>query len=126
MSVFHFLTLLMEFLLIQLPRRFLVSRARCRMVLWLGREQFQLPQNVLYTVYGQTLVWAGLFYAPLLPLLNIVFIFITFYIKKFSLYNLSDVSHKMFRASTSRFLFHFVLLLGLMTTFFPLIYVVTR
>uniref|UniRef100_A0A8C5WKJ0 Transmembrane channel-like protein n=1 Tax=Leptobrachium leishanense TaxID=445787 RepID=A0A8C5WKJ0_9ANUR len=125
LSVFHFLHLTMDFLLLQAPRSFLVSRVKWRVVVWLGKEKFSLPQNVLDTVYGQTLVWGGLFYAPLLPLLNIVFIFLTFHIKKFSLYRLCDASQKLVRVSTSRILFYFVLLLGLMTTFFPLIYMVT-
>ncbi|XP_053309561.1 transmembrane channel-like protein 8 isoform X2 [Spea bombifrons] len=125
LSVFHFLNVLVDFLLLQMPRRILVTRLKWRVVLWLGKEKFQLPQNVLDTVYGQTLMWGGLFYAPLLPLLNIVFLFITFYIKKFSLYRLCDPSHKFFRESTSRILFYFVLFLGLLTTFLPLIYMVT-
>ncbi|KAM8945681.1 transmembrane channel-like protein 8 [Pelodytes ibericus] len=125
LSVAHFLNVVMEFLLLQVPRWFLVSRFQWQVVRWLGKEKFQMPQSVLDTVYGQTLVWGGLFYAPLLPLLNIVFIFITFYIKKFALYRLCDASQKKFSESTSRILFYFVLLLGLMTTFFPLIYIVT-
>ncbi|CAI9538972.1 unnamed protein product, partial [Staurois parvus] len=99
LSVFHFLKLVMEFLLVQLPRRFLISRLQCRVVRWLGKEKFHLSQNVLDTVYSQTLVMGGMFYAPLLPLLNLIFIFITFYIKKYSLYRLCDVSKKLYRAS---------------------------
>ncbi|KAM5135476.1 transmembrane channel-like protein 8 [Mantella aurantiaca] len=125
LSVFHFLTLVMQFLFVQLPRRLLVSRSQCRLVRWLGKEKFQLSQNVLDTVYSQTLVMGGMFYAPLLPLLNLIFTLITFYIKKYSLYRLCDVSRKLYRASTLRILFCFVLLLGLMTVFLPLIYLVT-
>ncbi|XP_072259529.1 transmembrane channel-like protein 8 isoform X2 [Pyxicephalus adspersus] len=125
LSVFHFLELLMEFLLIQLPRRFLVSKSRFCFLRWLGKEKFRLSQNVLDTVYSQTLVMGGMFYVPLLPLLNLVFIFITFYIKKYSLYHLCDVSKKLYRASTLRIIFCFVLLLGLMTVFLPLLYLVT-
>lgn len=49
---------------------------------WLGREEFLVPKNVLDIVAAQTITWMGLFYCPLLPLLNSVFIFLTFYIKK--------------------------------------------
>lgn len=49
---------------------------------WLDREEFLVPKNVLDIVAGQTVTWMGLFYCPLLPLLNSVFIFLTFYIKK--------------------------------------------
>lgn len=51
---------------------------------WLDREEFLVPKNVLDIVAGQTITWMGLFYCPLLPLLNSVFIFLTFYIKKVS------------------------------------------
>ncbi|XP_040186989.1 transmembrane channel-like protein 8 isoform X2 [Rana temporaria] len=125
LSVLNFLELVMEFLLVQLPRRFLVSRSQCRVVRWFGKEKFCLSQNVLDTVYSQTLVMGGMFYAPLLPLLNLIFIFITFYIKKYSLYRLCDVSKRLYRASTMRIIFCFVLLLGLITVFLPLIYLVT-
>lgn len=39
-------------------------------------------QNVLDIVEGRTVTWMGLFYCPLLPLLNSVFIFLTFYIRR--------------------------------------------
>lgn len=49
---------------------------------WLDREEFLVPKNVLDIVAAQTVTWMGLFYCPLLPLLNSVFLFLTFYIKK--------------------------------------------
>ncbi|CAH2291424.1 transmembrane channel 8 isoform X1 [Pelobates cultripes] len=125
LSLFHFLYFIMDFLVFQVPRSFLVSRVKLSVIVWLGKEKFHLPQNVLDTVYGQTLVWGGLLYAPLLPLLNIIFLIITFYVKKFSLYRLCAASQKLFRVSSSRILFYFVLLLGLITTYCPLIYMVT-
>lgn len=62
--------------------RLLVERFSGRFWAWLGREEFLVPKNVLDIVAGQTVTWMGLFYCPLLPLLNSVFIFLTFYIKK--------------------------------------------
>ncbi|KAG8446432.1 hypothetical protein GDO86_014039 [Hymenochirus boettgeri] len=124
LSMFHFLEMLMKFLLLQLPMRFLSSRFHCRLIHWLSPKQFRLPQNILDVVYGQTLVWGGLFYAPLLPLLYLIYIFITFYVKRFYLYHACDTPQKLYRESTSRILFHFVLLLGLITILLPLLYMV--
>lgn len=62
--------------------RMLVERFSGRFWAWLDREEFLVPKNVLDIVEGQTVTWMGLFYCPLLPLLNSVFIFLTFYIKK--------------------------------------------
>lgn len=64
--------------------RLLVERFSGRFWTWLDREEFLVPKNVLDIVAGQTVTWMGLFYCPLLPLLNSVFIFLTFYIKKVS------------------------------------------
>ncbi|KAG8565130.1 hypothetical protein GDO81_012726 [Engystomops pustulosus] len=125
LCVFNFLELLGEFVFLQLLWSFLFSRYKCRVIQWIGKQNFQLSQNVLDTLYGQTLVWGGMFYAPLLPLLNLIFIFITFYVKKFSLYHLCNISQKFFRESTLRIMFHFVLLLGLLTVFLPLSYLWT-
>lgn len=59
-----------------------MERFSGRFWVWLDREEFLVPKNVLDIVEGQTVTWMGLFYCPLLPLLNSVFIFLTFYIKK--------------------------------------------
>ena len=58
--------------------RMLVERFSGRFWVWLDREEFLVPKNVLDIVEGQTVTWMGLFYYPLLPLLNSVFIFLTF------------------------------------------------
>lgn len=60
--------------------RLLVERFSGPFWAWLGREEFLVPKNVLDIVAGQTVTWMGLFYCPLLPLLNSAFIFLTFQI----------------------------------------------
>lgn len=62
--------------------RLLVERFSGRFWTWLDREEFLVPKNVLDIVAAQTVTWMGLFYCPLLSLLNSVFFFLTFYIKK--------------------------------------------
>lgn len=62
--------------------RLLVERFSGRFWTWLDREEFLVPKNVLDIVAAQTVTWMGLFYCPLLPLLNSAFLFLTFYIKK--------------------------------------------
>lgn len=92
---------------------------------WLDREEFLVPKNVLDIVAGQTVTWMGLFYCPLLPLLNSIFIFLTFYIKKYTLLRNSKASPRRFRASSSTFFFQLVLVLGLLLATVPLGYVVS-
>lgn len=48
----------------------------------LGRQEFVIPSNVLVLVYGQTVVWTGALFCPLLPLINTFKFIILFYCKK--------------------------------------------
>ncbi|KAM6164709.1 transmembrane channel-like protein 8 [Rhynchocyon petersi] len=125
LSIFNFLLTVAFAFLVTLPRRLLVERFSGRFWNWLGREEFLVPKNVLDLVAGQTVTWMGLFYCPLLPILNSIFIFLTFYIKKYTLLKNSRASPRLFRASSSTFFFQLVLLLGLLLAVVPLGYVVS-
>ncbi|XP_004693471.1 PREDICTED: transmembrane channel-like protein 8 [Condylura cristata] len=125
LSTFNFLLTVASAFLVSLPRRLLVERFSGRFWAWLDREEFMVPKNVLDIVAGQTVTWMGLFYCPLLPLLNSVFIFLTFYIKKYTLLRNSRAASRRFRASSSTFFFQLVLLLGLLLAAGPLGYVVS-
>ncbi|XP_059937833.1 transmembrane channel-like protein 8 [Mesoplodon densirostris] len=125
LSIFNFLLMVAFTFLVSLPRRLLVDRFSGRFWAWLDREEFLLPKNVLDIVEGQTVTWMGLFYCPLLPLLNSIFIFLTFYIKKYTLLRNSRASPRPFRASSSIFFFQLVLILGLLLAAGPLGYVVS-
>ncbi|XP_057392595.1 transmembrane channel-like protein 8 isoform X6 [Balaenoptera acutorostrata] len=125
LSIFNFLLMVAFTFLVSLPRRLLVERFSGRFWAWLDREEFLLPKNVLDIVEGQTVTWMGLFYCPLLPLLNSIFIFLTFYIKKYTLLRNCRASPRPFRASSSIFFFQLVLILGLLLAAAPLGYVVS-
>ncbi|XP_048222852.1 transmembrane channel-like protein 8 [Perognathus longimembris pacificus] len=122
---FNFLLTVAFAFLVSLPRRLLVERLSGRFWTWLDREEFLVPKNVLDIVAGQTVTWMGLFYCPLLPLLNSVFLFLTFYIKKYTLLRNCRASPRLFRASSSTFFFQLMLLLGLLLAAVPLVYVVS-
>ncbi|XP_007483005.2 transmembrane channel-like protein 8 isoform X2 [Monodelphis domestica] len=83
LSIFDFFLMLAFAFLVTLPRRLLVDHFSGQFWVWLGREEFLVPKNVLDIVAGQTVTWMGLFYCPLLPLLSSIFIFFTFYVKKY-------------------------------------------
>ncbi|GAB5581360.1 transmembrane channel-like protein 8 isoform X1 [Prionailurus viverrinus] len=125
LSIFNFLLTVAFAFFVSLPRRLLVERFSGSFWVWLDREEFLVPKNVLDIVAGQTITWMGLFYCPLLPLLNSVFIFLTFYIKKYTLMRNSKASPRRFRASSSTFFFQLVLILGQLLAVVPLGYVVS-
>ncbi|XP_078427239.1 transmembrane channel-like protein 7 isoform X2 [Cetorhinus maximus] len=106
---------------VELPRKFVAQHAPFELTKMLQKQQFLVPENVLDIVDGQTIVWIGMFYSPLLPLLNIIKYFVTFYVKKHSLYNYCRPGKRLFRPSSSKVFFQLILLFGLAAAIVPII-----
>ncbi|CAJ1053845.1 transmembrane channel-like protein 5 [Xyrichtys novacula] len=64
---------------------FLSNVIGTRLIRRLGVPEFDVARNVLELIYAQTLAWIGIYFAPLLPVIQIVKFFILFYLKKVSL-----------------------------------------
>ncbi|XP_071359837.1 transmembrane channel-like protein 7 isoform X2 [Trachinotus anak] len=119
LCIFNFLNTFCTTFLLDYPRKLLrekypTSLATTLVTRLLGKQRFPITFNVLDLVYSQTVTWVGIYYCPLLPLIGTVILLATFYIQKFKVLRCCVVAQRMFRASSSSVLFHFMLLLGLL------------
>uniref|UniRef100_A0A667YF49 Transmembrane channel-like protein n=1 Tax=Myripristis murdjan TaxID=586833 RepID=A0A667YF49_9TELE len=112
LTLFDLLITIAVLILVEFPRRMVVDNWSSKLAQWVGRQEFLVPSNVLGLVYGQTVVWTGALFCPLLPLINTVKFVILFYCKKITLFNNCRPALKTFRSTTSTFFFLVVLLFG--------------
>ncbi|NXY10778.1 TMC7 protein, partial [Pteruthius melanotis] len=126
LMIFDFIVILAVPLFVDFPRKLLVTHCSCKLIQWFGQKEFQISDNVLEIIYGQTICWIGTFFSPLLPAIATVKYFIVFYIKKMVLTHTSKPAARPIRASGSNFFFLAVLLIGLILAFIPLAVSIAR
>uniref|UniRef100_A0A8C4SZ83 Transmembrane channel-like protein n=1 Tax=Erpetoichthys calabaricus TaxID=27687 RepID=A0A8C4SZ83_ERPCA len=126
LMIFDLLTITLVTLLVEFPRRMLVDFCSWKLVKLWGYQQFLVPQNILQLIYGQTVVWIGVFFCPLLPLLNTIKFILIFYCKKLTLFRNCRPAEKTFRSARSNFFFRIILLIGLFVSCVPLGYSVAK
>ncbi|XP_061072013.1 transmembrane channel-like protein 7 [Conger conger] len=122
LAMFDFITVIAVMILVEFPRRMVVDNCSWKLVKFVGRQEFVVPQNVLGVVYGQTVVWVGALFCPLLPVINTAKFIIIFYCKKITLFYNCRPADRTFRSTSSNFFFLLVLLFGWMLACLALIY----
>ncbi|XP_046583484.1 transmembrane channel-like protein 7 isoform X2 [Haliotis rubra] len=122
--IMNFLVTVVKVFLVELPRKFIVSKfgEKLKLLQMIGPPVFHIPQNVLDLVYTQAICWIGFFFAPLIPALIMVHLFVVFYVKRLSALKACEPSERPYRASRSNSFFMVVLFIAFFFCCIPVIY----
>ncbi|CAL8247299.1 unnamed protein product [Lota lota] len=126
LTLFDLLITIAMLVLVEFPRRIVVDSSSSKLAQMVGRQEFVVPANVLGLVYGQTVVWTGALFCPLLPLINTLKFVIVFYCKKITLFSNCRPAAKTFRSTKSKVFFLLVLLFGWSLALVALIYSIAQ
>lgn len=92
----------------------------------IGSPEFDISRKSLGLVYNQTLLWVGLLFSPMLPLVVIIKMVLTFYIKKFTLLYLCKTPTHMWRSAQTQTLYLVITFLSLLGVVIAHGYIMTQ
>ncbi|XP_057323077.1 transmembrane channel-like protein 5 isoform X1 [Microplitis mediator] len=97
-------------------------------IVWknIGAPKFDIAINTLNLIYNQILLWVALYFSPLLSIVSVVKIFLTFYIKKYGLMRHCEPPVTPWRAAQTQTLFLVLTFLGMTGSLMMLGYVITN
>ncbi|XP_058964303.2 transmembrane channel-like protein 7 isoform X1 [Pocillopora verrucosa] len=105
--IVDFVFLLLSTFFGEFVRRIVIVNCQCCQAL--GPPGFDISRNVIDLIYSQCLCWIGTFFCPMLPVIQVIKLFILFYVKRTSVVMNCRASMRPFRASRMNLLFLFLL-----------------
>ncbi|XP_053393438.1 transmembrane channel-like protein 7 isoform X2 [Mercenaria mercenaria] len=111
---------------VELPRKLITTKCECGLLQKVGPAIFDIPKNVLDLVYGQTLLWLGFYFAPLLSAVCIVTFFLVFYLKMLSAMYNTVPPEKPYQASKSNSFFTVILMIAFFLICVPVGYTLSN
>ncbi|CAB3988804.1 transmembrane channel 7 [Paramuricea clavata] len=120
-----FIIVLFTTLIVDLVYRLLFDHTRV-MRKFAPAPEFDIPRNVLELVYGQSLIWIGCYFSPLMAAMGVAKLFIMFYAKKIGLMYNCKPSSKPYNSSRANYLFTMLLLLSYLICLVAIGYSITR
>lgn len=92
----------------------------------IGRTKFDIARSTLNLIYNQMLFWLGCYFSPLLSLIIIVKMILTFYAKRHSLLNYCEPPSRSWRAAQTQTLFLALSFIGIISVLIIIGYIITN
>ncbi|XP_043485882.1 transmembrane channel-like protein 1 [Polistes fuscatus] len=92
----------------------------------IGRTKFDIAHSTLNLIYNQMLFWLGCYFSPLLSLIIIIKMILTFYAKKHSLLNYCEPPSRPWRAAQTQTLFLALSFIGIISILIMIGYIITN
>uniref|UniRef100_A0A0P4W4G5 TMC domain-containing protein n=1 Tax=Scylla olivacea TaxID=85551 RepID=A0A0P4W4G5_SCYOL len=89
-------------------------------------REFNIGRYTVHLIYNQTLLWAGLFFCPLTPLIVVIKIVIMFYIQKFILLRCLNPDDSPWRAAQAETVYLVLTLVSLILSFFGYLFILLK
>ncbi|XP_076061142.1 transmembrane channel-like protein 7 isoform X1 [Oratosquilla oratoria] len=120
--IVDFLVILISSYPLDFIKNLLVSRGKMEDSV----QDFNIARNTLHLIYSQTLLWAGLFFCPLAPIIVALKMVITFYLQKVSIVRNLKPTRRPWRAAQTETVFSALTLLSLILAFMAYGFVLAR
>lgn len=92
-----------------------MTRSQLHATLWksISSPKFDIARNTMNLIYNQTLFWVAFYFSPMMSVVIVLKMMLTFYIKKFGLVTFCEPPSKPWRAAQTQTLFLALALLGM-------------
>jgi len=90
------------------------------------KSQFDIPGALVDVMYRQGIVWSGMYFSPMIPIMAIIASMVTFFVKKRYLFLYCGRPKKALGVTKQLKFFYGMMLLALITSFIPLNYLLGR
>lgn len=92
----------------------------------IGRPEFDIARSTFNLTYNQTLFWMGFYFSPLISLIIVIKMIVTFYIKKYELKRCYQRPSQPWRAAQTQTLFLALAFLGIIGVLLTIGYIISN
>lgn len=120
LAVLDLITTFGTIIFVDFPRKLLREHCPCKLAKAIPPQEFNIPKNLLHLMYAQCLLWLGMFFSPIIPVLTVFKYLVFFCMKRLTVLHNYSPSNIPYRSSDSRAFFLLLLLFSYLLSSIPI------